>query len=79
MLSGLDPLRARQIDLGASGRRSDEQPVLVPSRCHGDDAVVPEVRDDLRADVIAYTTRGEMAAHEVLILAMIESLTCPPS
>ncbi len=37
------------------------------------------VRDDLFADVIAYTTKGEMAAHEALILAMIESLTYPPS
>lgn len=42
-------------------------------------AVSLKVRDDLFADVIAYTTRGEMAAHEALILAMIESLTYPPS
>jgi hypothetical protein len=42
-------------------------------------ALVPEVRDDLFADVIAYTTKGEMAAHEALILALIESLTYPPS
>jgi len=72
-------LRARHTYLGASGRRGDEQPVLVPSRCRGDDAVVPEVRDDLFADAIAYTTRGEMATHEALTLALIESLTYPPS
>lgn len=42
-------------------------------------AVSLKVRDDLFADVIAYTTKGEMAAHEALILAMIESLTYPPS
>ncbi len=42
-------------------------------------AVSIRVRDDLFADVIAYTTTGEMATHEALILAMIESLTYPPS
>lgn len=42
-------------------------------------AVSIKVRDDLFADVIAYTAPGEMATHEALILAMIESLTYPPS
>jgi hypothetical protein len=37
------------------------------------------VRDDLFADVIANTANGDMATHEALILAMIESLTYPPS
>ncbi len=41
-------------------------------------AVSIKVRDDLFADVIAYTKSGEMAAHEALILAMIESLAYPP-
>lgn len=41
-------------------------------------AVSLKVRDDLFADVIAYTTTGEMTTHEALILAMIESLTYPP-
>ncbi len=42
-------------------------------------AVTLKVRDDLFADVIAYTAAGEMETHEALILAMIESLTYPPS
>jgi len=42
-------------------------------------AVSIRVRDDLFADVIAYAAPGEMSAHEALILAMIESLTYPPS
>jgi len=42
-------------------------------------AVSMMVREDLFADVIAYTAPGEMAAHEALILSMIESLTYPPS
>lgn len=42
-------------------------------------AVSIKVRDGLFADVIAYTTAGQMATHEALILAMIESLTYPPS
>ena len=42
-------------------------------------AVSIKVREDLFADVIAYTAAGEMATHEALILAMIESLTYPPS
>jgi hypothetical protein len=42
-------------------------------------AISMRVRDDLFADVIAYTAAGQMATHEALILEMIRSLTYPPS
>jgi hypothetical protein len=40
-------------------------------------AVSVKVRDDLFADVIAYTAPGEMAAYEPLILQMVDSLAYP--
>jgi hypothetical protein len=40
-------------------------------------AVSVKVRDDLFADVIAYTAPGEMAADEPLILHMVDSLKYP--
>jgi hypothetical protein len=42
-------------------------------------AVSIKVRENLFADVIAYTAPGEMDAQAALILAMIDSLTYPPS
>jgi hypothetical protein len=57
---------------------------LAVAACGGGSTGAPTVapgtvRDDLFPDVIADTTKGEMAAHQALILAMIESLTYPPS
>ena len=40
-------------------------------------AISLKVRDDLFADIIAYTPPGEQAAREQLILAIVESLTYP--
>ena len=40
-------------------------------------AISLKVREDLFADIIAYTPPGEQAAREQLILSIVESLTYP--